>query len=291
MALRLDQKMLVLDIDNMDHWKLFLANERRSIEDFKSIPQDVTPNGGIHYIFSSDDRFKKTKIKALNIKNDDNKLQKLEIDLLAGSDRMVFVEPSFLKTEDGSHLKYTWKKNITDDYLPDIPEWLALELQRSALDEKEKPQKKSKTRSSLKQEHIDLFKKSNIFDPTVFENATFCLESDSKGRFPIDLIKGISWDCTVCNKKHINNSNRPFLYFSDDKTLWYCCRGEGTSVIVSKLPKGIIGINPDFDGGTQSFAELFSKSFLHISFILNIQENFFTLMECVLKRMMRGINF
>ena len=84
----------------------------------------------------------------------------------------------------------------------------------------------------LTQTHIDLFKKSNIFNP-IFENATFSFKPDNIGRYSITLVKGEAWECKTCNKKHTKNSNRPFLYFAETGILWYSCRGKGTSVPVT----------------------------------------------------------
>ena len=57
-------------------------------------------------MFAPNDKIQGTKTKFLQITNQDNSIQKLDIDLLAGSDRMVFVEPSYLITDNGEEIPY-----------------------------------------------------------------------------------------------------------------------------------------------------------------------------------------
>jgi hypothetical protein len=67
LAIRLDSKLMVLDIDNVDDWKAFLLYHGHDISEFEDIPHDSTRNHGIHYYFKSNQNFSKTMIKFLDL--------------------------------------------------------------------------------------------------------------------------------------------------------------------------------------------------------------------------------
>jgi hypothetical protein len=262
LAIRLDSKLMVLDIDNVDDWKAFLLYHGHDISEFKDIPQDSTPNQGIHYYFKSNENFSKTMIKFLDLNG-----RKLDKDLLSGSTQMVFVEPSYLITQDHTKLTYNWKKSIIDNDLPPLPTWFENHLQSKK--DTLLPKSQVETFKKLEQSHIDLFK-SNL-DNSIFQEAQYLLVPDQTRRYGITLPKGKAWHCFVCKRKHLKNSNRPFLYFSNDESLWYSCRGKGSCIKVISSDKFDLQIAKDkYEQGSPVFMEYLNGFLAKVTDLNNI---------------------
>ena len=62
LALRLDN-FISIDIDNIQHWELFLQVHGHSLNEFDNVPQDRTPNKGIHYMFATNQNVQKSRMK------------------------------------------------------------------------------------------------------------------------------------------------------------------------------------------------------------------------------------
>ena len=67
LALRLDN-FISIDIDSLEHWELLLQVHGHSVSEFENVPQDRTPNKGIHYMFAPNEEIQRSSIKQLKVK-------------------------------------------------------------------------------------------------------------------------------------------------------------------------------------------------------------------------------
>ena len=169
------------------------------------------------------------------------------------------------------------KKQLEND-LPPLPTWFEkhLDSKKDTLLPKSLNQQ-FKSFPNLEQSHIDLFKSDSRFNP-IFQKAQYSYIPDQTGRYVITLPKGKAWECIVCKRKHQKNSNRPFLYFSNDESLWYSCRGKGTCIKVISNDKFDLQIAKDkYEEGSPVFMEYLNR---FLAKVTDLNNTFYCFRSC-----------
>jgi len=107
--------IIVVDIDNLEHWNLFLK------ENGKEEPNTVkaiSGSGGIHLYFKYSDDLGhiKTSTKCFG--------KKYDIDIRNNGGNIILPPTSYFNMNINDHCKYKWEKNIFDYKLKKFPGWM-----------------------------------------------------------------------------------------------------------------------------------------------------------------------
>lgn len=129
--------IIVIDIDNKDHWKQFLVDNK------KKEPKTVkarSGSGGIHMFFKYDDKYKDIKSNTCCFD------KKYEIDCRTNGGCIIVSPTSYLDKNTKTKTSYKWIKSIATTELLDFPEWMA-DLIRN--------KNKNKTNTNTKQQIME----------------------------------------------------------------------------------------------------------------------------------------
>jgi P4 family phage/plasmid primase-like protien len=107
--------IVVLDIDNLDHWEnLLKENNQKEPNTVKAI----SGSGGLHYYFKYDKELK-------NIKTTDHCFGKeYDIDIRTNGGCIIIPPTSYYNNNLNKDVEYIWEKNIFDHEIKKIPKWI-----------------------------------------------------------------------------------------------------------------------------------------------------------------------
>ena len=108
--------IIVIDIDNRQHWKQFLAeNEQKEPKTVKAI----SGSGGYHLYFKYDDQYKDIKSNTCCFD------KKYDIDCRTNGGCIIVSPTSYLDKNTNKQTSYKWIRSIVTSELLDFPEWMA----------------------------------------------------------------------------------------------------------------------------------------------------------------------
>ncbi|KAI9090291.1 hypothetical protein DFS34DRAFT_143473 [Phlyctochytrium arcticum] len=241
LSLIINDQYMVIDVDNRAPSiknKSDKYSERTGIEDFQELVEQnehlpstlsvTTPSGGKHYYFSLSGSDEEAQLKNWAVcMTLNDKLIAVDVRKQGGC---IMCPPSKKKaklyTWDDTNLEY--KKEMAP-----LPKWI--------LDNILTTMKKTKKHFELQQftanpvdntilndEDVILFKESEYYQDH------FQIDK-SANRNNIFLITATKpYECKVCKRKHVKNSNHPFLVRHNGVLRFVCRSGKGNNVVVDK---------------------------------------------------------
>jgi len=213
--------LVCIDIDNKDNninnwFKILDDMKKDGIENSLDTAWEKTPNGGLHYFFLYDEKFNDITSKEYKI----TWVNSCLIEVKSNKSKTT-IAPSI---NPANKNKYETIKDFS--HIKPFPWWL-YELIISNIEfEKNDISHNNKITS----DDIDKFKQSKYYNDLMkFDNI------DNENRLPVRMPLNYSFDCLLCNKKHIRNSNRSFLWKNKNNDLYFTCRVRHSILIYKEI--------------------------------------------------------
>jgi P4 family phage/plasmid primase-like protien len=133
--------IIVVDIDNLEHWKNFLDNNDKNEPDTVSV---ISGSGGKHLYFKySDDLDKiKSSSKCFDLEYD--------IDIRTNGGNIIVPPTSYYNENLKKHVEYKWEKSIFEHELKNFPTW----MKKLLLNKNEKKDKKKKSLDKISEKKV-----------------------------------------------------------------------------------------------------------------------------------------
>ena len=107
--------MIVIDIDNVEHWKKLLTKNNQKEPDTVKV---ISGSGGIHYYFEYD-------IDLENVKSKDHCFGKeYDIDIKTNGGCIIAPPTKYYNENLQKDVEYKWEKNIFDNKMSIVPLWI-----------------------------------------------------------------------------------------------------------------------------------------------------------------------
>ena len=120
--------IIVIDIDNMEHWNNLLDNNNEKEPDTVSV---VSGSGGKHYYFKYDKEFE-------NITSKDHCFGKeYDIDVKTNGGCVICPPTKYHNKKLDKEVEYKWENNIFDNELEELPKWIKKLLTEKTKNKKE----------------------------------------------------------------------------------------------------------------------------------------------------------
>jgi P4 family phage/plasmid primase-like protien len=121
--------IIVIDIDNVDHWKSFLNDHDRVEPDTVKVKSG---SGGIHLYFKYTDDLKnlKSNTKCFG--------QKYDIDIRTNGGCIIVPPTKYFNKNLNKEVEYTWEKSLFEYELKKIPPWMEKILSEKRTEKKKK---------------------------------------------------------------------------------------------------------------------------------------------------------
>jgi hypothetical protein len=163
-----------------------------------------TLNGGLHYYFKYDPEIgNDTKVMY-----DEERREKVGIDT---------------KNENGLSYEGEGYEIIKDEEISEMPGEIKEEISRF----RERKGKPAVRYLEITQQDIQSFEESEYYDEALIYKGLE--ENGTKGIYKAESI----YDCKVCNREHVKNTNRTFIYKTDIGLKYYCrSRSVGVPLII-----------------------------------------------------------
>lgn len=238
--------VIVLDVDNKVPAKAAkhpdLYRETTGVADWQLIleegkyeePQTLkcqSPSGGLHYYFLWDEDFAQ-KVKTTNscVITLDGRLTAID---LRGEGGFIMTPPSI--TDLG---QYVWQPHdkIADISITKMPAWLKGMIVESSMSKARKSHKEvCDTTYTVpfqndildRTEDWERFKRSDLFNGHEF------YKIDAHQR--MILKETVDFDCRICERRHVNHSNHPFLVKRGNDLLFVCRQSKGSHKFVAEV--------------------------------------------------------
>jgi prophage antirepressor-like protein len=200
--------VVVLDIDNLDHWEKLLQEKNQKEP---NTVKAISGSGGLHYYFKYDNEIQ-------NIKTSDHCFGKdYDIDIRTNGGCIIIPPTTYHNNNLNKEVEYKWEKNIFDHEIKKIPKWIKnlLHTKNEINKEINKNTEKEINKKSITKKKI-LESDSDGSNSDSDEDTNSSVDSNNN-----DVIQnGKSIKCTNYNlaSKEIqnvkNNKNNMFNYFS-----------------------------------------------------------------------------
>ncbi|TPX53454.1 hypothetical protein PhCBS80983_g06285 [Powellomyces hirtus] len=230
--------VIVLDIDNKtpkfgeDAKRSSLYRTSTGIEDWKELCDKnggepatlrcVTPSGGRHYYFQEDaDLYQQVKTTNTCVMSIDDLLCAIDI---RGEGGFVVCPPSISVVG-----QYVWQPNndIKDVPILPMPAWIKDNIIKTCTKEVAHMHV-----TKAQKNHTEMFANDptdnedfNLFKASPFFKNHRMLKIDDFNR--MILQETIDFDCSICERKHVNHNNHPFLVRRNDRLLFVCRQSTG----------------------------------------------------------------
>jgi P4 family phage/plasmid primase-like protien len=139
--------IIVIDIDNLEHWNKLL-NENNQQE--PNTVKVISGSGGIHFYFTYDAELETIKSKDHCFRKD------YDIDIKTNGGCVICPPSSYFNKNLNKEVKYDWEKNIFDNELAEIPQWI-----KNLLLNKTMGKNKKKIKQENKDEDCDIIENNN----------------------------------------------------------------------------------------------------------------------------------
>jgi P4 family phage/plasmid primase-like protien len=148
--------IIVIDIDNIEHWnKLLSENKQKEPDTIKAI----SGSGGVHLYFQYSDEFE-------NIKSNSKCFgSEYDIDIRNNGGCIIAPPTSYFNKNLNKDVEYKWEKNIFNNKLKQMPNWI-----KKLLLEKKTDDKTDKSNINLNKNDIDIEKKKKNIQNKINNN-------------------------------------------------------------------------------------------------------------------------
>ena len=120
-------QIIVIDIDNMEHWNNFLNKNNENEPD---TVKTISGSGGRHYYFKYTDDLE-------NIKSNSKCFgSEYDIDIRTNGGCIIVPPTTYYSNQENKHVNYKWEKSIFDYQLKEIPKWIKKLLLKKITKEK-----------------------------------------------------------------------------------------------------------------------------------------------------------
>jgi P4 family phage/plasmid primase-like protien len=153
--------IIVIDIDNMDHWKDLLKKNNQTDPDTASV---ISGSGGKHFYFKYNKELEKITSKDHCFGKD------YDIDIKTNGGCVICPPTNYFNNNLKKEVEYKWEKNIFEHNLIEIPQWIKKLLFDQNFIKKENKNGKNTQNNNIKIEEIE----NEIYDEDpIDENIQF----------------------------------------------------------------------------------------------------------------------
>ncbi|KAJ1558345.1 hypothetical protein HK096_002088 [Nowakowskiella sp. JEL0078] len=258
LGLLVSDEYIVIDVDNKlpaENCKEKLYSQNTGVHDFDTLvtkhgrfPNTLTvcsPSGGKHYYFKLEGNPGEEKLKNWTCcMNVDGSIAAVDIRKKGG---YVMVPPSKKGIK-----RYRWETE--DDFktkLVPLPKWILRNILETMAKHPDHFEKQFYTADpllnfELENEDIQIFKESQYWQDC------FTLNEQPTNNNIINITATEPYDCEVCKRQHVKNSNHPFLVRHCNVLRFVCRPGKGFNVVLEPDYKKMLA---DFDPAIRKIVE------------------------------------